>query len=224
MWGHSMGGFLTLRAMVISPDIKAGVIWSGVVGSYPDMICCWHHHVVGLPTTTQNPNFRSGWRTRWQNIYGSPEANPTFWMSISVNSYLKYLSGPIQLHAGTGEEEVPIKFSQDLHQEVQAAGKKVEYFEYPEDNHNLSNYFNLARSVRSSFLMCIKEPGMRYSSECFIVEAQSRFARTPNMEFRKNKKLRRLFLPRFARCIGRQVRCSLPLAKNSLDIANKRHY
>ena len=27
MWGHSMGGFLTLRAMVISPDIKAGVIW-----------------------------------------------------------------------------------------------------------------------------------------------------------------------------------------------------
>jgi predicted esterase len=43
---------------------------------------------------------------------------------------LKDLSGPLQLHAGTGDEEVPIKFSQDLHQEVQAAGKKVEYFEY----------------------------------------------------------------------------------------------
>lgn len=26
MWGHSMGGYLTLRAMVISPDVKAGVI------------------------------------------------------------------------------------------------------------------------------------------------------------------------------------------------------
>ena len=26
MWGHSMGGFLTLRAMVISPSIRAGVI------------------------------------------------------------------------------------------------------------------------------------------------------------------------------------------------------
>jgi dipeptidyl aminopeptidase/acylaminoacyl peptidase len=29
MYGHSMGGFLTLRAMVISKDIKVGVIWSG---------------------------------------------------------------------------------------------------------------------------------------------------------------------------------------------------
>jgi dipeptidyl aminopeptidase/acylaminoacyl peptidase len=33
MWGHSMGGYLTLRAMVISPDIKVGVIWAGVVVS-----------------------------------------------------------------------------------------------------------------------------------------------------------------------------------------------
>lgn len=144
MWGHSMGGFLTLRAMVITTDIKAGVIWSGVVGSYPEMICCWHHPEVTIPTSTPNPNFRSGWRTRWQNIYGSPQDNPAFWMSISANSYLGDLSGPIQLHAGTSDEEVPIKFSQDLYQEVQAAGKIGEYYEYPGDNHNLSNYFNLA--------------------------------------------------------------------------------
>ena len=144
MWGHSMGGFLTLRAMVISPVIKAGVIWSGVVGSYPDMICCWHHPEVGLPTRTPNPNFRSGWRTQWQTLYGSPEENPAFWMGISANSYLNDLSGPLQLHAGTADEEVPIKFSQDLFQEVLAVGKTGEFYEYPGDNHNLSNYFNLA--------------------------------------------------------------------------------
>ncbi len=51
MWGHSMGGFLTLRAMVISKDIKAGVIWGGVVGSYPDMSSLWRHNHVG-PTPT----------------------------------------------------------------------------------------------------------------------------------------------------------------------------
>ncbi len=38
MWGHSMGGYITLRAMVIRDDIKAGVIWGGVVASYPDLI------------------------------------------------------------------------------------------------------------------------------------------------------------------------------------------
>lgn len=33
MWGHSMGGLLTLRAAVVSQDIKAGVIWSGSIAS-----------------------------------------------------------------------------------------------------------------------------------------------------------------------------------------------
>ncbi len=82
MWGHSMGGFLTLRAMTISKDIKAGVIWAGVVGSYPDLICCWRLPTPGVPTPTPNPNFRSGWRTRWQDSYGSPAENPEFWMGF----------------------------------------------------------------------------------------------------------------------------------------------
>ncbi len=33
MWGHSMGGFITLRNMVVSQDVKVGVIWAGVVPS-----------------------------------------------------------------------------------------------------------------------------------------------------------------------------------------------
>src|SRR5574341_1807766 len=41
MWGHSMGGYITLRSMVITKDIKAGVIWAGVVASYPDLISRW---------------------------------------------------------------------------------------------------------------------------------------------------------------------------------------
>ena len=54
MWGHSMGGFLTLRAMVVSPDIRAGVIWAGVIASYPDLLCCWRRS-QDFPTPTPNP-------------------------------------------------------------------------------------------------------------------------------------------------------------------------
>ena len=36
MWGHSMSGNLVLRAMLIEPDVKAGVIWAGAVYSYDD--------------------------------------------------------------------------------------------------------------------------------------------------------------------------------------------
>ena len=38
MWGHSNGGGITLKSMVVSKDIKAGVIWAGVVGSYEDLL------------------------------------------------------------------------------------------------------------------------------------------------------------------------------------------
>ena len=41
MWGHSMGGDITLRSMVTTKDIKAGVIWAGVVASYPDPMSRW---------------------------------------------------------------------------------------------------------------------------------------------------------------------------------------
>jgi uncharacterized protein len=58
MWGHSMGGYLTLRAMVISPDVKAGVIWAGVVASYPDLLERWRRPGVSAachPTSWRAP-------------------------------------------------------------------------------------------------------------------------------------------------------------------------
>ena len=36
LWGHSMAGNLTLRAMFVEPAIQAGVIWAGAVYSYDD--------------------------------------------------------------------------------------------------------------------------------------------------------------------------------------------
>ena len=37
MWGHSMGGLLTLRSMVTTNDVKAGVVWAGVVATYTEL-------------------------------------------------------------------------------------------------------------------------------------------------------------------------------------------
>ncbi|MDX9992730.1 MAG: alpha/beta fold hydrolase [Anaerolineales bacterium] len=148
MWGHSMGGYLTLRAMVLSRDVKAGVIWAGVVASYPDLICCWRR----TGNFTPSPSSRSpSWRTGWAELYGSPESNPEFWASISSNSYLADLSGPIQLHHGTKDEDVPVEFSIKLADQINAAGGSVELYTYPNDNHNISNYFTIAMNRSIEF-------------------------------------------------------------------------
>jgi dipeptidyl aminopeptidase/acylaminoacyl peptidase len=147
MWGHSMGGFLTLRAMVISPDIKVGVIWSGVVGSYNDLLYNWHRNG---PTPTPPPEAR-GWRSGWISQYGTPEQNPDFWNSLSANSYLADLSGPLQLHHGEADEEVPLAFSQELEAEVKAAGNVTELYTYPGNDHNLSQSFGTAMDRTIAF-------------------------------------------------------------------------
>ncbi|HHY58469.1 MAG TPA: alpha/beta fold hydrolase [Chloroflexi bacterium] len=147
MWGHSMGGFITLRAMVTDPDIKAGVIWAGVVADYPDLLTKWRrsNNTPAPAVTTQARR----WRTQLQEQYGAPEDNPEFYASISANSYLADLSGPIQLHHGTADASVPYEFSATLLAQLEAAGQVGELYTYAGDDHNISQGFSeaMARSL-----------------------------------------------------------------------------
>jgi len=148
MWGHSMGGQITLRAMVVTDDIKAGVIWAGVVGSYPDLLERWRR-----PGNAPAPALTSGQARRWRDEltaqYGTPAENPAAWAAISPNSYLADLSGPIELQHGTADTSVPVAFSRTLAGQIQAVGGNVTYYEYPGDDHNLAVNLGtaLARSV-----------------------------------------------------------------------------
>jgi dipeptidyl aminopeptidase/acylaminoacyl peptidase len=139
MWGHSKGGYITLRSMVNTGDIKAGVIWAGVVGSYPDLLTRWRRGAS--PPSTPRPG---SWRITLMDTFGSPEENPEFWNSISANSYLADLSGPIQLHHGTADADVPLEFSELLYYQMLEAEQYVELYKYDGDNHNISNYFSTA--------------------------------------------------------------------------------
>ncbi len=148
MWGHSMGGYLTLRSMVITKDVKVGVIWAGVVASYPDLIYNWRR----TGNFTPSPSSRGrGWRTSWIETYGTPEENPEFWAAVSSNTYVADLSGPLQLHHGTNDEDVPLAFSIRLAEEVRAVGGIADLYTYDGDNHNISKYFTTAMDRTIAF-------------------------------------------------------------------------
>jgi uncharacterized protein len=150
MWGHSMGGLLTLRSMVTTQDVKAGVIWAGVVATYTELYERGRSSTVSGAQPFNPPwNNRRRWRDEIVEKWGTPQENPAIWAAISPNSYVGELSGPLQLHHGTADSSVPVEWSRTLNEQVRAAGSTVEYYEYAGDNHNISANLStaLARSV-----------------------------------------------------------------------------
>jgi dipeptidyl aminopeptidase/acylaminoacyl peptidase len=148
VWGHSMGGNITLRNLVISKDIKVAVIWGGVVGSYSDLMYNWQNHVSYNPPANELA-LRNRSRQNLISKYGTPTSNPDFWNSIDPTYFVSDITAPVQLDVGGSDEEVPVAFSQSLREKLLNAGKTVEYYEYPGSNHNISQGFTLAmeRSV-----------------------------------------------------------------------------
>ena len=150
MWGHSMGGLLTLRSMVTTQDVKVGVIWAGVVASYPELVRQRNPQPDSQPVDAVTAQ-RRRWREEIIEKWGTPEEAPDIWAAISPNAYLSEISGPLQLHHGTADTDVPVSYSQMLNTQMQAVNQTVEYYEYPGDNHNISVNFNTAMARSLAF-------------------------------------------------------------------------
>jgi len=139
MWGHSLGGNITLRSMVISKDIKAGVIWSGVVGTYEELLTKWSRSRPWQPSDKEIESHVGSIRANLIEKYGQPQDNPEFWQSIDPRSFLQDISGPLQLHVGLSDEEVPPLFSESLKNDLENQNKSVELYAYEGADHNLSS-------------------------------------------------------------------------------------
>lgn len=139
MWGHSMGGNITLRDLVVNgEDIKAAVIWGGVVGTYEDLMNNWQRKVHYQPPPHEM-SLRNNYRKDLLDRHGTPLENPVFWQSIDPNYHLSDITTPIQLHTGGNDEEVPVDFSLGLKARLEESGKTVEYYNYPGGDHNIAS-------------------------------------------------------------------------------------
>ena len=168
MWGHSMGGQVTLRAMVVSDEIKAGVIWAGAIAPYPEIISRWsfggrqrnndpmpdelRDNIDSSNRTVQGwgQSF-GGWIEEFTEKYGTADQNPDFWETISPNSYLADLSGPIQIQHGTADWMVPLEWSEDFIQEMENVNMPHEFYTYEGDDHNLSGNYREAMQRTVAF-------------------------------------------------------------------------
>jgi dipeptidyl aminopeptidase/acylaminoacyl peptidase len=153
MWGHSMAGNLTLRAMLIEPEIKAGVIWAGAVYSYDDFaeygIDDNTYRPPATPQGTEQPR-------RSQQIfdaYGRPDSDHPYWLAVSLTENIEFLESPLQIHHAMDDTVVRIDYSYGLVAVLQENDLEYELYIYEAGGHNLvSPSFGLAMQRTVAFL------------------------------------------------------------------------
>ena len=143
VYGHSMGGSITLRDLVVNrTDIKAAAIWGGVIGSYNDLIFNWQNRVTYQPTL-EDLMLRNKNLDVLEGLYGTPATNPNFWNSVDPTYFLKDITAPLQIDVGLADNQVPPDFSKGLYDKLKTLGKTVEYYGYPGSNHDINQGFTL---------------------------------------------------------------------------------
>lgn len=141
MWGHSMAGNVVLRAMLVEPDIKAGVIWAGAVYSYDDFV----KYRISDPSRPPSTGPETPSRRRSRELietYGEPNSAEPYWHAVSLTANIDYLHSPLQIHHAVDDPVVNIGYSIDLSTVLAEHHKVYEFYQYAGGGHDINSpYF-----------------------------------------------------------------------------------
>ena len=163
MWGHSMGGGVTLKVLVVNagrvvpsstsgnnrtiPEIKAAVLYSTVSADDADIIARWGPGCVG--------DYIKGERLYGCNssdilpldlppgliqAYKDAANDPVLLEQVAAIHYLDNVTAPVQISYGTEDGTLfsgtPPEWSQKTYQAFLDAGKQAELFAYEGEGHS----------------------------------------------------------------------------------------
>jgi uncharacterized protein len=147
MWGHSMGGGVTMKALTIDSRIKAAVLYSPVSADFVDIIDRWGpgcfgdiaqgELIVGCNSSDVIPEDLP---REMQDAYRFAASDADMLRKISPFHYLDDVTVPIQIHYGMEDGEylsgTPPQWSVKLTQGLRDAGKDVELLQYEGEGHS----------------------------------------------------------------------------------------
>jgi dipeptidyl aminopeptidase/acylaminoacyl peptidase len=118
LWGHSMGGSISIRVMAVSPDVRAVVLYGSMSGDE-------QKNFERIATY-----FQTGTRGREELSFPADLIQ-----RISPINYLDRVEAAVSIHHGKADVDVPLAWSLDLCNRLKKLGKSVECFTYPGEPH-----------------------------------------------------------------------------------------
>lgn len=147
MWGHSMGGGVTLKVLTVDSRVKAAVLYSSVSGDFADLIARWGPGCLGdviegelafgcnssdiLPLDLP-PDLIAA--------YFNAVSDPVMLEAVSPLYHLESVTAPVQIAYGTEDGRdysgTPPEWSQKIHRALLEAGVSAELFAYEGERHS----------------------------------------------------------------------------------------
>lgn len=123
LWGHSNGGQIALTTLEITNADYPTTLWAPVSKPFP-------YSVLYYTDRSQD----RGKLIRSELAEFEENHNPD---NYSLDLYLDRVSAPLQIHQGTNDDAVPVKWSDELVDTLEELEKDVAYYKYPGADHNM---------------------------------------------------------------------------------------
>jgi dipeptidyl aminopeptidase/acylaminoacyl peptidase len=149
MWGHSMGGGITTKAITIDRRIRAAVLYGPVSAHDDEVLRKW------------GPSLRGGEDTPLLQVYLQAVSDAEFLQQTSPIHYFDFVAVPVQIHQGEADDTTPPAWAEAIRDALRAAGKEVEYFSYPGQGHSFvgSGWTQFMERVADFFGRTLREGG-----------------------------------------------------------------
>jgi dipeptidyl aminopeptidase/acylaminoacyl peptidase len=124
--GRSMGGEVTLRALVAQPGlVDAAVIYASTSSLAADN---WKQFY--RPSSD-----RQAVNRRIVKTYGLPSKSPTFWLEASARPYFNRVTEPLLVHHGLDDDTCPVEWSRATVKALNAGGAEATLVTYRGEGH-----------------------------------------------------------------------------------------
>ncbi len=132
MWGHSLGGEVSLRSLLATNAIRGASLWSPVGGSLWEQAYHYTSYYSDDDTDGQEkpPSLMNELSNDIEELGFSYDPD-----SSEPGAFLHLLKTPIIVHHAKGDGEVPYIWSELLATKLELQGKDYAFYSYDSDHH-----------------------------------------------------------------------------------------
>lgn len=163
LWGHSMGGGVTMKVLELDSHARAAVLYSTVSADDADVIGRWGPGCIGDIATGErrygcnsSDVLPDGMSPALIQAYQLAARDADLLRQISPIYHLDLVTVPIEINYGTNDGKtlagVPPEWSKKLYQALKDAGKDVQLFAYEGEYHSFNGDAWIAFMERSAHL------------------------------------------------------------------------